>query len=90
MLPIAATAEWRAAHPGAIIGLLELSSVDNTLRSAALDARKREIEARVRDRYRGYTRQEFLSLPVMSAYARYYKRFGKTYHVLLQVESLVL
>ena len=26
----------------------------------------------------------------MSAYVRYYKRFGKTYHVQLQVESIVL
>jgi DNA/RNA-binding domain of Phe-tRNA-synthetase-like protein len=26
----------------------------------------------------------------MAAYARYYRRFGKTYHVLLQLESIVL
>ena len=90
MLSIAATAEWRAAHPGAVIGLLELSRVDNTRPSLELDARKRETAARVRDRYRGFTRQDFLSLPVMAGYARYYKRFGKTYHVLLQVESIVL
>ena len=37
-----------------------------------------------------YRRQDFHSLPVMSAYGRYYKRFDKTYHVLLQLESLVL
>ena len=30
MLSISATAEWRTAHPGATIGLLELSEIDNT------------------------------------------------------------
>jgi DNA/RNA-binding domain of Phe-tRNA-synthetase-like protein len=35
-------------------------------------------------------RQELLALPVMAAYAQYYKRFGKTYHVQLQIESIVL
>ena len=89
MLAISATAEWRAAHPGAIIGLLELSRVDNTRPSPALDGRKHEMEARLRERYQGFTRPDFLTLPVMAAYARYYKRFSKTYHVQLQVESIV-
>ena len=90
MLSISATAEWRDGHPGAAIGLLELSKVDNTLPSRQLDARKHDTQARLRERYRGFTRQDFLSLAVMAAYARYYKQFGKTYHVLLQLESIVL
>jgi DNA/RNA-binding domain of Phe-tRNA-synthetase-like protein len=90
VLSISASAEWRTAHPGAIIGLLELSKVGNTHPSRQLDERKRETEARLRERYRGLTRHDFLSHPVMAAYARYYKRFGKTYHVLLQLESIVL
>jgi DNA/RNA-binding domain of Phe-tRNA-synthetase-like protein len=55
-----------------------------------LDERKRETEALLRERYQGFARQDFLSLPVMAAYQRYYKRFTKTYHVLLQLESIVL
>lgn len=91
MLSISATNEWRIAHPGAVIGLLELSGVENNSHpSPRLDERKREVEACLRERYKGFTRQDFLSLPVMSSYNRYYKRFSKTYHVLLQVESLVL
>jgi DNA/RNA-binding domain of Phe-tRNA-synthetase-like protein len=89
MRSISATAEWRAAHPGAIIGLLEMSGVANGDPSPRLNERKREMEARVRERYRGFTRRDFLSLPVMAAYAQYYKRFDKTYHVLQQVESIV-
>ena len=90
MLSISATTEWRTAHPEAVIGLLELSRVDNRHPSLQLDERKRETEARLRERHRGCTRSDFLSLPAMAAYAGYYKRFGKTYHVLLQVESIVL
>ena len=90
MLIISATDEWRTAHPGAVIGLLELSGVENVHPSSQLDERKRETEARLRERYLGFTRKDFLSLPVMSAYDQYYKRFNKTYHVQLQVESIVL
>jgi len=90
MLPISTTDEWRAAHRGAVIGLLELSGLDNTLPSPKLDERKRETEARLREKYRGYSRQDFLTLPVMAAYDRYYKKFTKTYHVLQQVESIAL
>jgi DNA/RNA-binding domain of Phe-tRNA-synthetase-like protein len=89
MLSISATDDWRSAHPGAIIGLLELSGAENPSASPALDDRKRETEARLRTRYQGFTRQDFLSLPVMAAYERYYKQFNKTYHVQLQIESIV-
>jgi DNA/RNA-binding domain of Phe-tRNA-synthetase-like protein len=84
------TEAWRAAHAGACIGLLELSGVDNTRPPASLDDQKRATEARVRAQYAGLTRPDFSALPVMSAYVRYYKRFGKTYHVQLQLESIVL
>src|SRR5262245_31599849 len=90
MLSILATPEWRADHPGAVIGLLEVSGVDNTALSPGLDERKRQTESALRERYRGFTRQALLALPVMAAYARYYRRFGKTYHVQLQLESIVL
>ena len=90
MLIISGTAEWRALYPGATIGLLELSNVDNRLPSLQFRQYKREIEMRLRKEYAGFTRRDFLSLPVMTAYEQYYKRFDKTYHVQLQVESIVL
>jgi len=90
MLSISATDEWRTTHRGAVIGLLELSSVANAQPSAQLEGRKRETETRLRAAYQGFTRQDFLTLPVMAAYEQYYKRFKKTYHVQLQVESIVL
>jgi DNA/RNA-binding domain of Phe-tRNA-synthetase-like protein len=90
IVDVAATDGWRAAHGGATIGVLELSGLDNRRSSPRLTERKRVIEARLRERYHGYARQDFLALPVMADYDRYYKRFNKTYHVQLQLESIVL
>jgi DNA/RNA-binding domain of Phe-tRNA-synthetase-like protein len=90
MIDITGTAEWSVAHSGAVIGLLEIVDVKNTSASPQLNGRKRETEARLRRSYAGYSRQDFIALPVMAAYEKYYKRFKKTYHVRLQVESIVL
>jgi len=89
MLTISATDAWRAAYPGAVIGVLEISSVANDRRCPRLDERKRQIEAQLTERYGHLTRRQLLALPVMAAYDAYYKRFKKTYHVQLQVESIV-
>lgn len=90
MLTITATQDWRMAYPGAYIGLLEVSGVENTSPANTLESAKRRLEERLRERYQGYTRPDFLALPVMHAYHSYYRRFDKTYHVLLQLESIVL
>jgi DNA/RNA-binding domain of Phe-tRNA-synthetase-like protein len=90
MIDISTTREWVSAHPGAIIGLLEISRVNNTNPSPVLDQRKQETEEALRTRYRDFKRADFLALPVMAAYEQYYKRFNKTYHVQLQLESIVL
>jgi DNA/RNA-binding domain of Phe-tRNA-synthetase-like protein len=90
MLSISATNDWRAAHPGAIIGLLEISGLDNHGASPALNEHKREIETRLTEHYNKHTRQDFLTLPTLATYDRYYARFNKTYHVQLQLESIVL
>ena len=90
MLAISPTDEWRTAHAGATIGLLELWGLASTGSSSRLNERKREIEAGLRTRYKDFTRQDFLALPVMADYDRYYRRFNKTYHVQLQLESIVL
>jgi DNA/RNA-binding domain of Phe-tRNA-synthetase-like protein len=90
MLSISATNELQNTHPGALIGLLELSNVTVLSASPQLNEQKRETEKRLRHRYTGFTRQDFLSLPVISAYDRYYRKFNKTYHVLQQVESIAL
>ena len=88
MLSITGTTAWREAHAGGLIGLLELSGVDNGGKSPALNDHKRAVEVQLIERYGQATRQELLAHPVMAAYRDYYKRFKKTYHVLQQVESI--
>jgi DNA/RNA-binding domain of Phe-tRNA-synthetase-like protein len=90
MLAISPTDAWRAAHPGATIGLLEVSGLDNTGPAPRLDERKRWVEAALRARFQDFSRADFLALPIIAAYDRYYTRFKKTYHVQLQLESVVL
>ena len=90
MLIITATSQWKSAHPSALIGLLELSNVDNAHPAPELETLKRETEASLRTRYQSFSRQDFVSLPIMAAYKKYYQGFKKTYHVLQQVESVAL
>jgi DNA/RNA-binding domain of Phe-tRNA-synthetase-like protein len=90
MLSITVTDAWKEAHPGGQMGFLEISSVNNSQPAPALDQEKRIIEERLREKYAGFSREDFLNLPVMAAYHRYYRKFGYTYHVLLQLESVAL
>ena len=89
MLSITATADWHSAHPGGAVGLLEISGVLNSDPASVLDPLKRATEERLRSRYAGYARKDLLELPVLAAYQRYYRQFNKTYHVQLQLESIL-
>jgi DNA/RNA-binding domain of Phe-tRNA-synthetase-like protein len=90
MLEIAVSNAWKHTHPAAMIGLLELAQVENARGSSALESYKREVEEQLRTAHRGFSRSAFRAHPVLSAYHQYYKRFKKTYHVLLQIESIAL
>ena len=50
--------------------------------------RRNRLESQLRERFAGQTRGDLDQLPVLQAYAAYYKRFKKTYHVQLQLESI--
>jgi len=65
-----------------------MTGVENPDHHAALDERKQNLEARLRQQYGGVDRTALLALPVIQAYAAYYRPFNKTYHVLMQLESI--
>jgi len=81
--------KWKATYPGAMVGILVMHGVANPPRSPPLDARKEDLESLLRGRYGSLTRTELKSLPLLQPYVAYYRRFGKTYHVQLQLESVV-
>lgn len=81
---------WKIAYPGAAVGVLAMRNVVNPVKHPGLDQRKEGIENQLRTRYSEYDRAALRALPTLQAYHTYYKRFKKTYHVLLQLESVVL
>ncbi len=82
------TAGWRETHPGACVGLLAVDKVSNPEYDERLEAHKGELERALKERYR--TRDDLLALEHVRVYRDYYRRFGKTYFVLLQMESVAV
>ena len=81
---------WREAFPGAAVGELAIRDVTNPESDAALERRKQALESQLRSRFSEGGRAAIKALPVIQAYAAYYERFNKTYHVQLQLESVAL
>ncbi len=84
------TEPWKTTYPTAAIGILAMRNVANPATCPALEARKAALEADLRARFADKSRDDIKALPEMQAYAAYYKRFKKTYHVQLQLESVAL
>jgi len=81
---------WKTTYPDASVGILVMKNVTNPGSSYGLSAVKQELEESLRERYEGFERKDLKSLPVFEAYTSYYKQFKKTYHLLLQLESIIL
>ena len=84
------TEAWKSTYPGATAGILAMHKVANPSHHAGLDERKQDLERGLRARHSGHDRAQLKQLPVLQAYKAYYKQFKKTYHVQLQLESVVL
>lgn len=80
---------WRQAFPGAAVGVLQMRAPGVGAHSGALEERKRRLEEEIRTRFEGATVADIRALDVMQAYRDYYKAHRKTYHVQLQLESLL-
>lgn len=84
------TSAWKASYPEAHAGLLVMRSASNPAHDPALESRKDALEEQLRSQFSGQDRAMIASHPVLQAYAEYYRRFKKTYHIQLQLESIVL
>ena len=80
---------WKQAYPRAHAGLLALRGVSNPPQDTNLDQRKMALDRSLRDRYAGQDRAALLQDPILRSYDEYYKQFRKTYHVQLQLESIL-
>lgn len=90
MAVLYASEAWKQAYPAAHAGVLAVRGVANPPHVPALEQRKAALEAELRARYAGQDRAALLHHPILQAYEEYYRRFKKTYHVQLQLESIVL
>jgi len=80
---------WKATFPDAHAGVLVVRDVVNPSSHTELEQRKIALEQDLRTHYADHDRVALTQLPVLQAYAAYYRRFKKTYHVQLQLESIV-
>jgi DNA/RNA-binding domain of Phe-tRNA-synthetase-like protein len=83
------TSGWKSTFPSAYVGVLVIRNAVNVTHHTELEKRKTEMEEELRTRFSGQDRAALLSDPILQAYSNYYKQFKKTYHVQLQLESIV-
>src|SRR5512145_520464 len=84
------TSAWKSTYPEAHAGVLVMRSVSNPAHHAALESKKAALEEQLRAQFAGQDRAAIASHPVLRAYSEYYRQFKKTYHIQLQLESIVL
>jgi len=84
------TYAWKSAYPEAQVGVLVMRAVSNPAHDPALESRKAALEEGLRSQFSGQDRSTIASHPILRAYGDYYRQFKKTYHIQLQLESIVL
>jgi DNA/RNA-binding domain of Phe-tRNA-synthetase-like protein len=79
---------WKTTYPEASAGILAMRGVTNPTYHSDLEAQKQRLQDQLRTHFSGLNREAIAALPAIQAYTAYYKKFNKTYHVQLQLESL--
>jgi len=80
---------WRRQFPGAVIGILVMRGARNPPMHGELEKLREKIELDLRARFFAGGKEALRTEPVVAAYRSYYKLFRKTYHVELQLESVI-
>src|SRR5688572_5939503 len=84
------TSSWKHTYPDALAGVLVMRDVSNPPHHGELESQKLALEEKLRAQFSGQDRAAIASHPVLQAYGNYYRQFKKTYHIQLQLESIVL
>jgi DNA/RNA-binding domain of Phe-tRNA-synthetase-like protein len=88
-MTISISTKWELQQPEASAGLLVLTNVPNLAEHPGLNKAKEDLEEELRAKYREMDRKSLRAEPTMAAYDAFYRPFRKTYHVQLQLESVV-
>jgi DNA/RNA-binding domain of Phe-tRNA-synthetase-like protein len=79
---------WIKEHTRAAMGVLVVEGIINTQESATLEIEKAALAKWLRERFN--SREAIKADETLGAYAAYYKRFKKNYHVFFQLESVAV
>jgi len=80
---------WKEVFPEACIGLLVIKNAPNQKDHPDLKSAREKLEADLRSKYGAMDRISLRETPVFAAYDAFYRSFKKSYHVRLQLESVV-
>ena len=80
----------KTTYPGGFIGAVLIKNASNSEFNIRLEKKKEELENALRAKYENINRSDLSLTGPIKTYVNYYKRFKKTYQVLLQLESIVL
>jgi DNA/RNA-binding domain of Phe-tRNA-synthetase-like protein len=90
MLALTISKKIKTIYPEALLGVLAMKNVSNPQQHEGLDQYKLKIESSLREKFAGLVRADLKKMEPINAYRNYYKKFKKSYHVLFQLESIVL
>ena len=80
---------WINSLPGACVGLLAIKNAPNQKDHPDLKVTRKNLENELKSKYGGKDRKSLRETPVFSSYDAFYRPFKKSYHVQLQLESIV-
>jgi len=81
--------EIKKVYPKALLGILLMKNVCNPNQHEELNQCKFELENSLRKKFANLNKTDLKGMEPIKTYHDYYKRFRKTYHILLQLESIV-
>lgn len=84
-------AKLKEKYPNTFFGLLVVDGFAPTQQGVqAFEAHAQQQLQNIRSRYEGCDKKQIAEInPAIAAYVKYYKKFKKSYHVLLQTESVL-
>lgn len=83
--------ELKEVYPGGFIGEISFKNVNiDDTGAINLNRAKEELVESLLEKHKDYNRSAITQTEPMKSYVTYYKKFKKTFHVLLQLESVVL
>ena len=89
MLTLTISKKIKTIYPEALLGILAIRNVCNPNQHEELNRCKLDLENNLREKYAGLDKAYLKNMEPIKTYGDYYKRFKKTYHVLLQLESII-